>query len=74
MWNMDEMKWSSSDFLAMLAASSNLYWFLLNTLADICQTYGQQQCQEGMACPKSAITHSLHIMVISSLIGPIWMK
>jgi hypothetical protein len=34
--------------------------------------FGQQQCQEDMACPKSAI-QSLDNMV-TSLIGPIWRK
>ena len=67
--HMDEMKSSSSGFLALLAAN-NLGFGL--ALAEICQTSGEHQCQEGMACPKSA-THSLHNMV-TSFIGPIWMK
>ena len=67
--HMDEMKWFSSGLLALLVAS-NLGLGL--ALAVICQTFGQQQCQEGMVCPKSA-PHSLHNMV-TSLIGPIWRK
>ena len=67
--HMEEMKWSSSGFLGVLAAN-NLGFGL--ALAEICQTFGQRQCQEGMACPKSA-THSLHNMV-TSLNGPIWRK
>jgi hypothetical protein len=47
---MDEMKWSSSGFLAMLAA--NNLGFGMALLAEIRQTFDQQQCQEGMACPK----------------------
>ncbi len=38
-------------------------------LAEICQTFGQQQCQEDMTCPKST-TQSLHNMV-TSLFGNI---
>ena len=66
---MEEMKWSSSGFLGVLAAI-NLGFGV--ALAEISQHFGQQQCQEGMACPKSA-THSLHNMV-TSLIGPTWRK
>jgi hypothetical protein len=68
---MEEMKWSSSGLLGVLAANNHGFGFGL-ALAEICQTFGQQQCQEGMTCPKSA-THSLHSM-ITSLIGPIWRK
>jgi hypothetical protein len=50
-------------------AANNL-GFIGLALSEICQTFGQQPCQEGMACPKSA-THSIHSMV-TSLIGPIW--
>jgi hypothetical protein len=39
-------------------------------LAEICQTFGQRQCNADMACPKSA-THSL-LNIVTSLIGPIW--
>ena len=68
--HMDEMKWSSSGFLALLAAS-NLGFGL--ALAEIlCQTFGQQQCQEGMACPKSATQSPRSIT--TPLIGPIWRK
>jgi hypothetical protein len=64
---MEEMNWSSSGIYAVLAAN-NLGFGL--TLAEICQTFGQQQCQEGMACLKLFL-QSLHSMV-TSLIGPIW--
>jgi hypothetical protein len=49
---MEGMKWSSSGFYAVLAA--NNLGFIGLALAEICQTFGQQQCQEGMACSKSA--------------------
>ncbi len=55
---MEEIKWSSSGFLHVLAA--NILGFGL-ALAEICQTFGQRQCQEGMACPKPT-TQSLHKM------------
>jgi hypothetical protein len=66
---MEEMKWSSSGLLGVLAAN-NLRFGL--ALAEICQTFGQQQCCRDTACPKSA-THSLHNMA-TSLIGPKWRK
>jgi hypothetical protein len=37
---MEEMKWSSSGFLAVLAAINLGFGF---TLAEICQTFDQQQ-------------------------------
>ena len=58
------MKWFSSAMLGVLAAN-NLGFGL--AVAEICQTFGQQQCQMHMACPKSA-TQSLHD-TITSLIG-----
>jgi hypothetical protein len=64
---MDEMKWSSSGFLLLCWLEKATYTCFGLALADICQTFGQQQYQEGMACPKSAITHSLHIMVTSNI-------
>jgi hypothetical protein len=65
------MKWLGSGFLGVLAANNILGFGL--ALAEICQTFGQQQSHdEGMACPKSA-TQSIHNIVIS-LIGPIWRK
>ena len=67
--HMEEMKWSSSGFLGGFAANHLAF---VSALAEICQTFGQQQCQQGMACPKSA-TQSLHTMV-PSLLGPIWRK
>ena len=68
--HMDEMKWSSCGFLAYMA--TNILGFGL-ALAEICQTFGQQQqSQEGIVCPKSA-PQSIHSMV-TSLIGPIWNK
>ena len=67
--HMDEMKWSSSGFLGVLAAN-NLGFGL--ALAEICQTFGQQLCQETMGCIKSS-SQSLHNMA-TSLIGPIWSK
>ena len=65
---MEGIKWSSSGFLCVLAAN-NLDFGLAQ--AEICQTLGQQQCQEDMAWPKSA-RHSLHNM-LSSSIWPILM-
>ena len=53
---MEGMKWPSSGMLGVLPAS-NLGFGL--ALAEICQTFGQRQCQEGMTCPNSA-PHSLH--------------
>jgi hypothetical protein len=51
-------------------AAKNLRFDL--ALAEICQTFGQQQCQgqEGMTCPKST-TQSL-LETAASLIVPIW--
>jgi hypothetical protein len=66
---MEEMKWSSSGFLAVLVAINLGFGF---TLAEFRQPFGQQQCQEVMACPKSA-TQSLHNMA-TSLIGSIWRR
>ena len=40
--HMEEMKWSSSGFLGVLSAS-NLGFGL--AVAEICQTFVQQQCQ-----------------------------
>ena len=45
---MEEMKWFSSALLGVLAA--NKLGFGL-ALAEVCYTFGQQQCQETMACP-----------------------
>ena len=68
--HMEEVKWSSSGLLGVLAAN-NLGFCL--ALAEICQTFGAAtQGQEGMACPKSA-QQSFHSMV-TSLIGLIWRK
>jgi hypothetical protein len=41
---MEEMKWYGSGFLAVLAANNLGFGF---TLAEIRQTFDQQQCQEG---------------------------
>jgi hypothetical protein len=67
---MEEMKWFGSGFLGVLAANNILCFGL--ALAEICQTFGQRQCHEGMVCPKSA-TQSIH-NIVTSLIGPIWRK
>ena len=50
--HMEEMKWFSSAMLDVLVA--NNLGFHLMALAEICQSFGQQQIQEDMACPKSA--------------------
>ena len=63
------MKWFSSAMLGLIAAN-NLGFGL--ALAEICQTFGQQQCHMDMACPKSA-TQSLP-SIVTSLIGPMWRK
>ena len=67
--HMEEMKWSSSVLPGVLAANSLGFGL---ALAEICQTFGQRQRQEGMVCPKSA-PHNL-LNMVSSLIGPIWRK
>jgi hypothetical protein len=69
--HMEEMKWSSSVFLwqMRLQTSFVLAWLWLKSAK---LTFGQQQCQEDMACPKSAM-QCLHNMV-TSLIGLIWRK
>jgi hypothetical protein len=51
--HMEKMKWSSKSLLGVLAAN-NLGFGL--ALEKIGQTFGQQQINDGMACPKSA-TH-----------------
>jgi hypothetical protein len=61
---MEEMKLSSSGFIGALAA--NILGFGL-ALAEIFRTFGQQQCQEGLVCPKST-TQSLHNNMVKSLI------
>jgi hypothetical protein len=66
---MEEMKWSSSGYLGVLAANKVVFGL---GVAEICQTFCQQQYQEGTTCPKSP-TQSLHSMV-TSLIGPMWRK
>jgi predicted Na+-dependent transporter len=63
------MKWSNSGLIGVLGAKNLGFGF---ALAEICQTFGQQQCEESMACPKSD-PQSLHNMV-TSLIGAIWRK
>jgi hypothetical protein len=63
---MEEMKWFSSAVLSVLAAN-NLGFGL--ALAGISQTFGQQQCNRDMACPKSA-TQSL-LNIVTSLIRSI---
>jgi hypothetical protein len=50
---MEDMKWFDSAMLCVLAAN-NLRFCL--SLAGICQTYGQQQCQEDHGMSK--ISHS----------------
>jgi membrane-anchored glycerophosphoryl diester phosphodiesterase (GDPDase) len=52
-----------------LQTSFVLAWFWLKSAK---LTFGQQQCQEDMACPKLSM-QSFHSM-ISSLNGPIWRK
>jgi hypothetical protein len=59
------MKLYNSGFLGVLGAK-NLGFVL--ALARICQPFGQLQCQEGMACPKSA-SQSFHNMVTSIIIA-----
>jgi hypothetical protein len=66
---MEEMKWSSSGLFGVLGAK-NLGFGL--ALSKICQTFGSQLCQEGMACPKSD-PQSLH-NTVTSLIIAIWKK
>ena len=46
--HMEEMKWSSSGMLGGLTANDLGVGL---ALAEICQTFGQRQCQEDMACP-----------------------
>ena len=67
--HMEKMKWFSSAMLGVLAAN-NLGFGLAP--AEICQTFGQRQCKELMACPKSA-SYSL-VDIVPSLIGPIQRK
>jgi hypothetical protein len=65
---MEVMEWFSRAMLGVLA-TNNLDFGL--ALGEICQTYGQWQCQGNMACQKSD-TQSL-FNIVTSLIGPIWM-
>ncbi len=66
--HMKVMEWFSRAMLGVLA-TNNLDFGL--ALGEICQTYGQWQCQGNMACQKSD-TQSL-FNIVTSLIGPIWM-
>jgi hypothetical protein len=49
---MEEKKWFSSSALLGVLAANNLGFGL--ALAEISQTFGQQQCNSDMACPKSS--------------------
>ena len=66
---MEEMKWSASGFLGVLA---NNHDFGLAMIQKAAKLLAQQQFQEGMACPKSA-PQSLHDTV-TSFIEAIWRK
>jgi hypothetical protein len=66
---MEEMKWTNCGFLGVLT-TMNLGFCL--ALAEICQTFGQQQRQEGMVSPNLASQSLLNMA--TSLIGPIWRK
>jgi nitrous oxide reductase accessory protein NosL len=68
--HMEEMKWFNSSAMLYVLAANNLGFGFSLALAEISQTFGEQQCLADMACPKSA-TQSLP-SIVTSLIGPIW--
>jgi hypothetical protein len=67
--NIDEVKLFSSAMLGVLALN-NIGFGL--ALAEICQYFGQQKFQGGIACPKSVMQSLLNI--VTSLIGSIGKK